>query len=106
MLKKDIVRKIFMRNGFTVKDGQTDLRSYVYEAANELIKAVVPLVSLDEKGNVTFEWWCDSRKITMYPAENILLRVWGLCIETEMEELEMNDPQKVKDAFQWLFGRA
>ena len=104
MLKKDIVRKIFMRNGFTVKDGQKDLKSYVYEAAYELIQAVVPHVSQDEKGNVTFEFYCENRKITMYPAENVLLRVWGLCIETEMQELQMNDPQKVKDAFLWLFG--
>lgn len=103
MFKKDIVRKVFMRNGFTVKDGQTDLKDYVYSAANELMQLATPLVSQDEKGNVTFEWWCENRKITMYPAENVLLKVWGLDIDNEMEEFEMNNIQKVKDAFLWLF---
>lgn len=104
MLKKNTIRKVFMRNGFTVKEGQTDLKDYVYSAANELMQLVTPLVSQDENNNVTFEWWAGDRKITMYPAENILLRVWGLDIDTEMEEFEMKDPQKVRDSFLWLFG--
>lgn len=104
MIKKAVVRDVFIGNGFTVKDGQTDLKDYVYSAANSLISYVTPVVSQDEKGNVTFEWWCENRKITMYPAENVLLKVWGLDIDNEMEEFEMNNPQKVKDAFLWLFS--
>lgn len=34
---KAAIREIFMRNGFTIKDGQTDLKDYVYAAANELL---------------------------------------------------------------------
>ena len=37
MLSKDKIREIFLANGFTVKDGQTDLRDYVFEAAAALI---------------------------------------------------------------------
>jgi hypothetical protein len=33
------IRAIFMRHGFTVKPGQTDLKGYVYEAAIALLEA-------------------------------------------------------------------
>ena len=56
MVKKSIVRQVFIKNGFAIKDGQTDLKDYVYSAANELMQLATPLVSQDEKGNVTFEW--------------------------------------------------
>lgn len=104
MIKKSIVRDVFIDNGFTIKDGQTDLKGYVYDAANALIQCLIPHISQDENDNVTFEFYSDDRKITIYPAENVLLKVWGLDIDNEMEEFEMNDPQKVKDAFMWLFG--
>jgi hypothetical protein len=38
-MTKDQIRAIFLKNGFTVKDGQTDLKDYVYAAAKELINA-------------------------------------------------------------------
>jgi hypothetical protein len=31
------IREIFMAHGFTVKEGQTDLKEYVYEAAEALL---------------------------------------------------------------------
>lgn len=34
------IREIFMRNGFTIKDGQSDLKDYVFSAAYELIAAL------------------------------------------------------------------
>lgn len=37
---KGHIREIFMRNGFTIKDGQSDLKDYVYSAAYELIAAL------------------------------------------------------------------
>lgn len=36
-MNRDQIREIFLRNGFTIKDGQTDLKPYVYEAAVDLI---------------------------------------------------------------------
>ena len=36
-ITRDQIREIFMRNGFTIKDDQTDLKDYVYAAAGELI---------------------------------------------------------------------
>lgn len=41
MLSKDKIREIFLANGFTVKEGQTDLKPYVYEAAEALLKEAV-----------------------------------------------------------------
>ena len=37
-VNKDKIREIFLRNGFTVKDGETDLKQYVYDAAIELLR--------------------------------------------------------------------
>ena len=36
-LDLDTIRAVFMRNGFTIKEGQADLKPYVYAAALELI---------------------------------------------------------------------
>lgn len=38
-LSKNEIRGIFMRNGFTVKEGCDDLKDYVYAAAYDLLKA-------------------------------------------------------------------
>jgi hypothetical protein len=35
----DKIREIFMRNGFTIKEGESDLKEYVFNAAYELIDA-------------------------------------------------------------------
>lgn len=34
---RETIRAVFLRNGFTVKDGQSDLKPYVYAAAEELL---------------------------------------------------------------------
>lgn len=36
-MDKNTIRAVFMRNGFTVKEGHDDLKPYVYAAAEELI---------------------------------------------------------------------
>lgn len=38
-LDRDRIREIFMTHGFTVKEGQTDLKQYVYDAADALLRA-------------------------------------------------------------------
>ena len=37
-LDRDAIRAVFMKHGFTIKEGQTDLTPYVYAAAEELIE--------------------------------------------------------------------
>ena len=39
MLSKEEIRDVFLRNGFTVKEGHEDLKDYVYTAAYELLLA-------------------------------------------------------------------
>lgn len=41
-LSKDQIREVFLAHGFVVKDGQTDLKPYVYDAAYALIALVQP----------------------------------------------------------------
>ena len=40
-LTPDEVREIYLANGFTVKDGQTDLKPYVFESANAIQDAFI-----------------------------------------------------------------
>lgn len=47
MLSKDQIRSIFMQHGFTIKEGQTDLKPYVYEAAEALINAALSAPAQD-----------------------------------------------------------
>lgn len=39
-LTRDQIREVFMAHGFTVKEGHTDLKQYVYDAAYALLKLV------------------------------------------------------------------
>lgn len=38
-MNRDQIRATFLRNGFTIKDGNDDLKEYVYAAAEELLQA-------------------------------------------------------------------
>lgn len=38
-MRKAQIREIFMQAGFTIKEGQSDLKPYVYDAAYELLSA-------------------------------------------------------------------
>lgn len=35
------IREIFLRNGFTIKEGYDDLKPYIYAAARELVEETV-----------------------------------------------------------------
>lgn len=35
---RDQIREVFMAHGFTIKEGQTDLKQYVYDAAHALLE--------------------------------------------------------------------
>lgn len=37
---RGLIRSIFLAEGFTIKDGQTDLKEYVYRAAERLIDEI------------------------------------------------------------------
>ena len=63
-----------------------------------------PHISCDENGITTLEWWVDLRKLTMYPEDGLLIKVWGTNIETEMEEISLSNATAVRAAFEWLYG--
>ena len=39
---KDLIRDVFLRNGFTIKEGCEDLKDYVFNAALELLSVALP----------------------------------------------------------------
>lgn len=52
---------------------------------------VMPHVSASEDGEVTFEWWRGTHKLTIYigPKRAEYIKVWGLNVETEMSDGEL-----------------
>ena len=42
---RDAIRRIFIAHGFTIKEGQTDLKPYVYQAAEALLRELLPAVA-------------------------------------------------------------
>jgi hypothetical protein len=44
-ISRDTIRAVFLRNGFTVKEGQADLKPYVYAAAEELLRLNTPPIA-------------------------------------------------------------
>lgn len=47
----DMIRRIFLAHGFTIKEGQTDLKPYVFEAAHALIEAVARTLGAAAEAN-------------------------------------------------------
>lgn len=37
LVDRKMIQAVFIANGFTIKEGQTDLKEYVYKAAEELL---------------------------------------------------------------------
>ncbi len=53
-LPKDVIRAVFIENGFTIKEGQSDLKQYVYDAAQALLRAAHGQApALAENGHLT-----------------------------------------------------
>lgn len=65
---------------------------------------MIPHISKDEDGHITLEWWHGTRKITMYPHDCMLLKVWGTNVDTEMEEVSLDNREATQAAFDWLMA--
>lgn len=52
-LSKDQIREVFLSHGFTIKEGQTDLKPYVYDAAGALLKLAGAALAAQAKGGGT-----------------------------------------------------
>lgn len=55
----DQIREVFLANGFTIKEGQADLKPYVYAAARALLSlAASPAALTDEQiREISREYW-------------------------------------------------
>jgi hypothetical protein len=67
-----------------------------------------PHITSSEDGEITFEWWQDSRKITVYFSENHaqVLKVWGADIHEEMEEAKLQSTDEFRRLWNWLHDKA
>lgn len=82
MLTDDEIRTIFLQNGFTVKEGNSDLKPYVFEAARALLAAADP-----EKNAARY---CFIKDTTFLDNQNLLEAMksgesWDAVIDAEME---------------------
>lgn len=71
-----------------------------YNQIANLNHSIVPMVSLDENNVIVMEWWYDNNKITMYPADKFMMKIYE---NGDIEEINMDDLNLVRDAFKWLF---
>lgn len=53
---RETIRAVFLRNGFTIKEGQADLKPYVYAAADELMSIARAALSAPSHGEQVREW--------------------------------------------------
>lgn len=58
-VSRDVIREVFMRNGFTVKEWQSDLKDYVFNAAYDLLSLSPRITEQDAREIATqfFYWW-------------------------------------------------
>ena len=67
---------------------------------------VAPHVSASEIGEITFEWWEDARKLTIYFGDHSIevLRVWGPDMDQEMDHHQIVKTAQLAPAWAWLYG--
>ncbi len=64
-----------------------------------------PHISSSEDGEVVFEWWNGSRKLTIYvgPRELTYIKSWGPNVQSDMEDGEVSE-NGMPSLWGWLFG--
>ena len=74
-VSRDVIREVFMRNGFTVKEGQSDLKDYVFNAAYDLL-SLSPRITEQDLETICLAFM--SRKsFSNYTNEAVALRQWS-----------------------------
>lgn len=63
-----------------------------------------PHISASEDGEITFEWWKEDRKITLYFSEESIeyVKVWGPNIQTEMDTGQVGLADDFRALWTWL----
>lgn len=62
-IDRNVIRDVFMRHGFTIKDGQTDLKPYVYEAAEALLNLATQAADTDARDEPDMLWLADDNEV-------------------------------------------
>lgn len=63
-----------------------------------------PHVSASENGDITFDWWSQHRKVTLYIGDVQLevVKSWGSNIRHEMDVLDLPYPADFATIWEWL----
>lgn len=85
---------------------------YTIEWLEQLRKVVVanqmwwsePLVNLSIDSEIVFEWWHETKKLTVYILGNTAeyIKVWGLDIDNEMEDGTSSSSAELTNLWKWL----
>lgn len=65
-----------------------------------------PNVTASSEGEVVFEWWQGSKKLTVYVSNQSAeyLKVWGPDVNTDMEDGEADSPETLRLLWKWLMS--
>jgi len=68
---------------------------------------MIPHLSIHDGGEVTLEWWCEERKLTLSFEDGavVFVKVWGPNIHTEMSAGKVTSSGQARNLFIWLLGR-
>lgn len=63
-----------------------------------------PLVNLSIDSEIVFEWWYESKKLTVYILGNTAeyIKVWGADIDNEMEDGLVTSSAEITNLWKWL----
>ncbi|WP_298914730.1 hypothetical protein [uncultured Nostoc sp.] len=63
-----------------------------------------PLVNLSFDSEIVFEWWHETKKLTIYIPGNTIeyIKVWGTDIDNEMEDGTSSSPAELTALWKWL----
>jgi hypothetical protein len=87
-------------------DNAAVLMQELYDAAVDTeLPWIRPHISASEDGSVLLEWWSATKKLSLYVAseECTYIKVWGLNVETEMDDGQVQDFSADLEAlWRWL----
>lgn len=76
-LTRDQIREVFMAHGFTIKEGQTDLKQYVYDAAYALLGTKPAPLSDDAKDAARYRWLREGNDAKHGAAWHVAVNLYG-----------------------------
>jgi hypothetical protein len=78
----------------------------IFDRSMRLRSWTSPHISVSESGELVFEWWSDTKKITFYFGDGSpeYLKVWGTDIETEMDSGILTDGWCLTSILLWLYS--